>query len=188
MAIFLQHPLYLEPEPEYFNPQYFYSGGETKCMTHVIGLSETGYRTKWISDEVDDTKPRDDINIVQVATGGLTGTTEHRCLDYHYRDHADWLFGNLRGRGKFMNVDEIEDEFLKKGWIEGEAEATGPEGKSHVLSHVESVDNGWTATQVWGFQMIGGERKYARNIIVAKGSERVEMRLVYDWIGEEENA
>jgi len=69
MAVFLQHPLFLEPGYEYFNPQYFYPGGEMECMTHLVGLSEIEYRAKWISDEVErvfdslDTMTRDDTDI-----------------------------------------------------------------------------------------------------------------------------
>lgn len=50
---FLQHPFFLEPGCEYFNPQYLHFGGEMKCMTNLVGLSETEYRAKRISDEVE---------------------------------------------------------------------------------------------------------------------------------------
>ncbi|TDZ26886.1 hypothetical protein C8034_v007180 [Colletotrichum sidae] len=129
------------------------------------------------------TAPVTHIDIDQTATAGLKGTSEQRCLDLEWREHSDWMFGTVRGQSTFMSPDEIEDEFLKKGWLEGEAEATGPDGKSHVYSHVESLDNGWTATQIWGFQTIDGERRYARNVLVKKGDKRVEIRLVYDWLG-----
>ncbi|KAK2054048.1 hypothetical protein LY76DRAFT_597331 [Colletotrichum caudatum] len=128
------------------------------------------------------TEPVTHIDVDQVATGGLKGTSEERCLDFEFREHSDWMFGTVRGQSKWMSLDEIEDEFLKKGWLEGEAETTGPGGKGHIYSHVESIDNGWTATQVWGFQTINGERRHARNILVQKGDKRVEIRLVYDWL------
>ena len=73
MAVYLQHPLFLEPGYDYFNPQYFHPGGEMKCMTHLVGLSEIEYRAKWISDEVErvfdslDTMTRDDSDIDMVA-------------------------------------------------------------------------------------------------------------------------
>lgn len=53
VAAFLQHPLFLEPGYEYYNPQYFHLGGETKCMTHLAGLREVEYRAKRLSDEVE---------------------------------------------------------------------------------------------------------------------------------------
>ncbi len=127
------------------------------------------------------------IEIEQTGTGGLKGSTERRCLDYTFREHSDWLFGTVQGQSKWMTPADITDEFLKgkEGeWLEGEEEKGGPNGETHILSHVESQDSDWTATQIWGFQIIGGERKYTRHIVVAKGSERVELKLVYDYLGE----
>ncbi|CRK33349.1 hypothetical protein BN1708_001037 [Verticillium longisporum] len=134
------------------------------------------------------TDPVTHIDIDQTATGGVKGTKENRCLDLEFREHADWLFGSCRGQSDWRSPAEIEDEFLKKGWLEGDAESTGPQGKSHVYSHVENVDNGWTATQIWGFQEIDGQRRYARNIVVAKDDKKVEFRLVYDYLGENDAA
>lgn len=48
MSAFLQHPIFLEPGYEYFNPQYYHSGGGIKYMTYLVGLSETEYRQKRI--------------------------------------------------------------------------------------------------------------------------------------------
>ncbi|CZR60103.1 related to promoter binding protein RUSH-1alpha [Phialocephala subalpina] len=53
MHAFLQHPFFLEPGYQYFNPQYIHLGGEMKCMTYLVGLSETEYRAIRISDEVE---------------------------------------------------------------------------------------------------------------------------------------
>jgi len=123
------------------------------------------------------------IEIEQTGTGGLKGSTEKRCLDYTFREHSDWLFGSVRGQSRWIAPGEIHDAYLKgEGlWLEGDAEAGGPNGETHVLSHVESVDNGWTATQIWGFQLVDGERKHVRHIVIAKGSDRVQLKLVYDF-------
>ncbi|KAH6619558.1 hypothetical protein B0J18DRAFT_248045 [Chaetomium sp. MPI-SDFR-AT-0129] len=124
------------------------------------------------------------IVIDQTGTGGMKGTTEKRCLDNVYREHSDWLFGNVRGRTQFLPNEEITDEFLKSGWLEGEEEKTGPNGTSHLISYVENNERGWTATQIWGFKIINGERRYVRNVVIAKGSERIELQLVYDFVPE----
>lgn len=122
------------------------------------------------------------VEIEQTGTGGLKGSTEKRCLDFTFRDHSDWLFGNVKGKSKWVKASEIDDAHLAKGWLEGDEEATGPDGASHILSHVESYDAGWTATQIWGFQLVEGVRKYVRNIVVAKDAQRVELKLVYDYL------
>lgn len=129
------------------------------------------------------TAPATHIVIDQQATGGVKGTTEKRCLDATFREHSDWLFGHVRGQSKWVSAADIGDEFLASGWLEDEAEKAGPGGETHIWSHVESLDNGWTATQVWGFQTVDGERRYARNVVVAKGDKKVEFKLVYDYIG-----
>jgi hypothetical protein len=118
------------------------------------------------------------IDIEQSASG-LTNTQENRCLDDTFRDHTDWLFGHVKGRTAWVTLDQIEEAYLKNGW---EVEADG----KLITSHVESQDAGWTATQVWGFQEVNGERRYCRNIIVSKEDQRAEFRLVYDYNGETE--
>ncbi|KAK3335397.1 hypothetical protein B0T19DRAFT_470670 [Cercophora scortea] len=122
------------------------------------------------------------IEIEQTGTGGMKGTTEKRCLDNAFREHSDWLFGTVRGQTKWIATADIADKFLAEGWLEGADEAGGPNGETHVLSHVESLDNGWTATQTWGFQLVDGVRKYVRHVVVAKGTQRAELTLVYDYL------
>jgi hypothetical protein len=128
-----------------------------------------------------ETIPCTRIDIQTIATGGLKGTTEIRCLDWIGRPHTDWLFGTVTGQSKWIKAEEITDAYLKTGWEEGPTEATGPNGESHIMSYVESNDNGWTATQIWGFATFDGLRRHTRLIIVEKNGERVTVRLVYDY-------
>ncbi|KAK3389103.1 hypothetical protein B0T20DRAFT_483976 [Sordaria brevicollis] len=123
------------------------------------------------------------IDIEQTGTGGMKGTSEKRCLDNIFRDHKDWLFGHVKGQTRWVNPEDIDDAFLKSGWLEGDEEKKGPNGESHVCSHVESYDAGWTATQIWGFKTIDGVRRHVRNVVIAKGKDRVELQLVYDYLG-----
>lgn len=140
----------------------------------AIGLATVTLHIKEYVDESGVTH----VDIQQTATGGVKGTAENRTLDDTFREHSDWLFGSVKGRtGWVASKAEIADEFLQKGWEASQAE--------FVVGYVESLDNGWTARQVWGFQEVNGERRHARNIVVAKGSERVEMRLVYDFYSAE---
>ncbi|KAI1338509.1 hypothetical protein F5Y15DRAFT_119643 [Xylariaceae sp. FL0016] len=145
------------------------------------------------------TDPVSHIDIQQVATAGLKGTTENRTIDFVPRDHSDWLFGTVRGQTKWMTGAEVQDlvkegaealtkgwvegGFIAEGWLEGEEEKGGPEGETHVLSFVENIDgSGWTGTQVWGFQTVAGERRYARNVVIGKKGKFVNIRMVYDWV------
>ncbi|KAK6084260.1 hypothetical protein SCUP515_01374 [Seiridium cupressi] len=132
------------------------------------------------------------IDIEQMATGGIKGTSEHRTIDSTFREHSDWLFGKVKARSFFVTAESLiakikeelgGDEFLGKDWLEGQEEQTGPDGALHLVNWVEA-EAGWTAAQVWGFQTIGGERRYARNIVVKKGDKIIELRLVYDYVPE----
>ncbi|KAI1637930.1 hypothetical protein F4809DRAFT_602334 [Biscogniauxia mediterranea] len=151
--------------------------------------------------EGDDAVPH--VDITQVATGGIQGTTENRTADYEFREHSDWLFGAVRGRCKFVTPEELAEfletaaaegwvdpsdrDFLARDWLPAsEAERAGAfgQGKPLFLSHVESIDAGWTATQVWGFQDVGGERRYTRNVVAANKGRFVAIKMVYDWVPE----
>ncbi|KAI1195552.1 hypothetical protein F5X97DRAFT_335234 [Nemania serpens] len=127
------------------------------------------------------------IEITQEASG-------HRTLDFEERELSDRVFGKIRGQTKFVSAEELDDlvqeksiaddGYLSADWIEGRAEQTGPGDASHVFNCVRSVGEGWTATQVWGFQMVDGERRYVRNVVVAKDGESRNLKIVYDWISE----
>ncbi|CAG9954714.1 unnamed protein product [Clonostachys rosea f. rosea IK726] len=101
------------------------------------------------------------IDIEQTAAG-LSSTHERRCVDDTWREHEDWLFGKVKGRTR---------------WV-------GEDGKNFILSEVESVGNGWTATQIWGFQKIEGERRYVRHVVVKKEDKTEVVKLVYDYTGQ----
>ena len=111
----------------------------------------------------------------------LKGSTELRCVDDVFRTHSDWLFGKVRGKSKWMRLEDVEDEFLLGNWSTDDAEKVGPDGASLMMSYGESLDDTWIATQIWGFQIIDGERRYARNVLVTKGDERAAIRMVYDF-------
>lgn len=117
------------------------------------------------------------IDITQTASG-LKSTQEDRCIDDFFRGHADWLFGKVRGKSSWVSLEEIDDEFLKTGWL--------VEGDGKLLkSYVESQDDDWIATQIWGFEMVEGERRYTRHVVVTKKDQRVQIRMVYDYVPSE---
>ncbi|TPX08915.1 uncharacterized protein E0L32_009619 [Thyridium curvatum] len=159
----------------------------------VVGLATITLHVKQFAAEPSPVGPNADqpaptsdpvthVDIEQTGTGGMKGTTERRCLDDALREHTDYLFGHVRGRTRWVDLAEVEDEFLKAGWNEEGETAGGQDGKLHMLSWVESLDRGWVATQVWGFKKVDGERMYARNIVITKGKERVELNLYYDYV------
>lgn len=123
----------------------------------AIGLATVTLHIKEYEDDAKVTH----CDISQTATGGVKGTTENRTFDNEWRDHSDWLFGKVKGRTQWISSPS-DDAFLNSNWEEG--------SKEWVYGYVESYDNGWTAAQTWGFQIVNGERRYARNIVIAKVS------------------
>ncbi|KAF3764811.1 hypothetical protein M406DRAFT_322738 [Cryphonectria parasitica EP155] len=136
----------------------------------AIGLASVTLHVKqYVSED-----GKEHVDIEQTATGGLKGTSEHREMDGQPREHKDWLFGRVSGRSEFVTEIPGGDAFLLSNWEEGTSE--------WLLNSVDSLDNGWTARQTWGFQQVKGERRYVRNVVVEKGEKRAEIRMVYDWI------
>ena len=80
------------------------------------------------------------IDVDQILTGGLRGTSECRTLDWAEREHTDYIFGRVMGRSRRVALDTVEDAFLRDGWV----------AHDHGLieSFVLSADNAWTAQQV----------------------------------------
>lgn len=82
-----------------------------------------------------------------------------------------------------MKVSELSDsdedeKFLKNGWSKDVIESDDV-----IDGEVESIGNGWTARQCWGFEVVDGERRYVRHSIVHKGKDVKRVRLVYDYKG-----
>lgn len=130
------------------------------------------------------------VDIAQTLTGGIKGTTELRAFNGQWRAHSDHIFGDVKGWSRFVPLadvasgDAADDAFLRAGWA---AECAG-EGRV-AESRVESVGNGWVATQVWGFEEVQvagkAERRYVRHVVVRRRKEGRRVRLVYDWLGKE---
>ena len=86
------------------------------------------------------------IDIEQKLTGGIPGTTEKRILDWTFREHDDSLYGAVRGKSRRVKLDEIETEFLKKGWLEDTEEHGGI--NAYAQSDTAKSGRSWTADQV----------------------------------------
>ena len=100
------------------------------------------------------------IDIQQVATGGISGTTENRTLDWELREHKDGIFGNCKGKSRWVKMTDLEKgpdrEWLTKGWLdENEGE--------HVQAYVINEEVGWTAEQVSSHTLVEVMREKSRS-------------------------
>ncbi|KAL4865706.1 hypothetical protein BDV12DRAFT_199892 [Aspergillus spectabilis] len=155
------------------------------------------------------------IDVDNVVTGGVQGTSELRVTDWKKREHNDTIFGRVEGQSRLLrgvtkdgkvrpdveistNVDDEKIGRFLRGEINADgSEAEGflvdPVGEGYVAggekgeglwlqSYVESLDSGWTAEQIWGFELINGERYHTRRVVVANNGEYVLARLVYTFV------
>ncbi|KAI0307701.1 hypothetical protein B0F90DRAFT_1813123 [Multifurca ochricompacta] len=120
------------------------------------------------------------IDIDQRLTGGISGTIENRTLDWTFRDHEDHLFGPIIGRSRRVKLDEIENEYLRKGWLPDTEEHGAI--NSYVESDTPASQTKWIAEQIWGFEQIEGQRYYVRHVdFIGPEDEHIQARLVYDF-------
>ncbi|KZV94883.1 hypothetical protein EXIGLDRAFT_736291 [Exidia glandulosa HHB12029] len=122
------------------------------------------------------------IDIDQTLTGGIKGTTENRTMDWEFREHADHLFGPVKGKSRrLVNLDELEHAWHKEGWTPDTAEHGVIE--SYVESDTPKSKTTWVGHQTWGFQEIDGVRRYTRHIkFTGPKGEDVQALMVYDYV------
>ena len=127
-------------------------------------------------------QPREnEYHIKQTATSAsIPGTTEQYILDSEWRTNKDAFFGEVRGRSKWISLDGAKDlEGVEGEWIDSD------EGKL-ILAEGGKDDGSWEAMRVWGFEGVEGERKWVQRVKVwNKVGEKVQARMVYDFVGEE---
>lgn len=86
------------------------------------------------------------IDIDQTLSGGIEGTQEKRIADWNEREKEDGLFGHVIGKSRRLNVEDLDDEFLKAGWTE-DTVANGVL-ESYVSSNTPKSGVSWIARQV----------------------------------------
>ncbi|CAL5874555.1 uncharacterized protein PFLUO_LOCUS8851 [Penicillium psychrofluorescens] len=154
------------------------------------------------------------IDIDQVITGGITGSSEHRVLDWEDREHVDNIFGTLSGRSRMLrgtevegtvrpaiefqtNVGDPEADARVQKFLRGETLLDGSKAEGFLVddndegaefgegkglwaqSFVVNEEYKWTAEQIWGFEIVNGERRHTRRVAVAKEGQVELARLVY---------
>ncbi|KIY64813.1 hypothetical protein CYLTODRAFT_401382 [Cylindrobasidium torrendii FP15055 ss-10] len=130
-----------------------------------------------------DENEEEHIDIDQVLTGGVPGTTENRHLTWTPRENNDSLFGHVIGKSRRVKADVLEDELehLKVGWTED----TYEHGLIQAYAESDTPKSGttWVGNQTWGVEIINGERRYARHLkFLGPGGEDIQIKMVYDFI------
>ncbi|KAL6310491.1 hypothetical protein BKA93DRAFT_883386 [Sparassis latifolia] len=117
---------------------------------------------------------------VDQTLNGIKGTAENRTFDWTERLDYDYVFGATVCKSKRIRIDELENEFLKTGWLED----TKEHGGLFTVEYSDTEKSGktWIAEQVWGFEEVNGERRHTRRIAFSgPKEEKLHTRLVYDY-------
>ncbi|KAJ5917623.1 hypothetical protein N7466_011177 [Penicillium verhagenii] len=154
------------------------------------------------------------LSILQIPTGGLAQIPEQRALDWNEQVHLkDFLFGARQCRSRLVAgtvgpagrivpdfdpgtaIDkEIIGQLLRGEVLPGGADGSGflvegdGEGGENAGLWIHTFDSredgAWTMEQIWGFEMIDGERRHTRRFVVANKEGAVEMgRIVFTYLG-----
>lgn len=86
------------------------------------------------------------ITIQNVANMGLKGTTEIRHLDWQWREHWDYIWGQVRGRCGFKATRDVVDERLREGWMEETLQ--GECIQEDAMAGGDEEGKGWESTMV----------------------------------------
>jgi hypothetical protein len=115
------------------------------------------------------------LTIDSKSGAGLPGSTENRILNNEARSKKHPLFGNVAGRTRWAELNDLPSPWLAEGWEEGTTKV--------VLMTTDHIDTNATTYQAGGIALVNGERRYVRHIEVRKGSDVLKARIVYDYLG-----
>ena len=121
-----------------------------------------------------------EYSVKQTATAAaIPGTTEQYVLDNEWRANKDPFFGEVKGRSRWISIDEAKS-------IEGiDAAFEDSDDGKLILAEGGHVSGDWEAFRVWHFENLDGERRWVQSVKVwnKEGKELVG-RMVYDFQGE----
>ncbi|KAI9768102.1 MAG: hypothetical protein M1840_005136 [Geoglossum simile] len=116
------------------------------------------------------------IEVKQTVRPGGFDSTSTYILDWETREATVPIFGHVTVRARYTSFSSIEDAVLR--------ERLEPTDGAEVAIEeiIRSAENGWESHAVWGFEEIDGKRHYTRNSVTEKGEERMSVRVVYDYL------
>jgi hypothetical protein len=122
---------------------------------------------------------QNEVRMEQTATAAsIPGTTEEYILDWEWRKNDDAFFGDIEGRSRWTSQEEAKASGRSGDWQDADSE-----GKL-IEAVGKKPDGAWTATHLWGFEDVGGERRHTRRVhVVDKHGNELNVRMIYDFQG-----
>ncbi|KAH7394281.1 hypothetical protein BKA66DRAFT_567238 [Pyrenochaeta sp. MPI-SDFR-AT-0127] len=122
--------------------------------------------------------PATTIALDNTSNLGVQGTTEVRQLDWEFATHNDFVWGNVRGRSKFVSITDTP-----AGFPAANARDDAQNEDSELLyNEIEALNGSWKSQMLWGFEIIDGSRYFVRHVKASRGSEHATARLVYNYL------
>ena len=120
-----------------------------------------------------------EYSIKQTATAAaIPGTTEQYILDFEWRTNKDPFFGEVRGRSKWISLEEAIKMEIEGHWEDSD------NGRL-LLAEGGKGDGEWEAQRVWGFEQMEGQRRWTQTVkLWNKGGEHLNGKMVYDFVKE----
>ncbi|OJD32281.1 lccl domain-containing protein [Diplodia corticola] len=137
----------------------------------IISVTET-YR------QYVDEKQVTHVDVTPTVTGGFKGQVSSYVVDGIARTREIAEFGEVVESSRWSDLTDVDDEYLREGWVYAEAEKKGP--KNLVLQ--ATMDKGACVLDgVWGFIDVDGKRYHARKTTCRKGGKTKSCCAVYSW-------
>lgn len=107
------------------------------------------------------------------VSAAAPGTTEEYHLDDQWRTNTDPFFGAVRGRSRWISLDDArKHDGLQGEWTEHDR---------LVLAEGGAADETWHAVRIWGFEHIDGNPRWTQRVKVSgKQGGEIRARMVYD--------
>lgn len=112
-----------------------------------------------------------------VRPGGFDTRNEY-VIDGAKRTDTVPIFGEITMHASYVGPGGVTREQTLAHDIE-----SVDDQHAAILEVVDSENMGWTATTVWAFEVIDGERRFCKYNTTVKGEQTATARMVLDYLG-----
>ncbi|KAK4157707.1 hypothetical protein C8A00DRAFT_29391 [Chaetomidium leptoderma] len=112
-----------------------------------------------------------------IRPGGFDSKNDY-IVDGEKRSATVPIFGPVNMHCRFAGHGEVPTEFTL-----GSELVVSEDDHAALVEVLNSDINGWTATTLWGFEMVNGERRFCKYNTTIKGEKRATAKMVYDYLG-----
>ncbi|KAK0613999.1 hypothetical protein B0T14DRAFT_569988 [Immersiella caudata] len=115
------------------------------------------------------------INVKQVISPGGFNSEDAYVLDSSAKDANLPIFGAVSVHSRYTPLSELENVHLRE-------QLTADGATVAVQEFAESKSGAWSTVGIWGFEIVGDERRFTRtNATTGRDGTKVVARLVYDY-------